>query len=73
MNEAEKLNNQQGNGVLPCVSGSASHTWDKEKGIKVAGKPWVGIKGKTVRTCMVCGKNEYWTNDGMFCGWFSIP
>jgi hypothetical protein len=23
MNEAEKLNNQQGNGVLPCVSGSS--------------------------------------------------
>ena len=23
-NEAEKIDNQQGNGVLPCVSGSAS-------------------------------------------------
>lgn len=26
MNEAEKLNNQKGNGVLPCVSGSGIRT-----------------------------------------------
>jgi len=58
---------------LFAVSGCATHTWDKEKGITVAGKPWVGIKSKIVRTCINCGKKEYWTNDGMFCGWFSIP
>ena len=28
MNEVEKLNKAQGNGVLPCVSGS-SFDWDK--------------------------------------------
>ena len=28
MIEAEKIDNQQGNGVLPCVSGS-SFDWDK--------------------------------------------
>jgi len=57
---------------IGAVNGCASHSWDKVKGIKIAGKPWVGIKSKTVRTCTICGYKEYWTNDGMFCGWFSI-
>jgi len=29
-NEAEKIDNPQGNGVLPCVSTSCIHTWKEE-------------------------------------------
>lgn len=54
-------------------NGCVSHSWDKVTGIKILGKPWVGIKSKTVRTCTICGEKEYWTNDGIFCGWFTIP
>lgn len=50
-----------------------THKWDKETGVKISGKPWVGIKSKIIRTCSICGKKEYWTNDGMFCGWFDQP
>ncbi|MDN5291433.1 MAG: hypothetical protein PWQ06_1672 [Anaerophaga sp.] len=52
-NEAEKLNNQKGNGVLPCVSGS-SLPLKIERIIAVVAKRWgsdyggstVGILGQ---------------------------
>jgi len=49
------------------------HKWDKEKGKREPGKPLLGIRSRFVRTCTLCGYKEYWTNDGMFCGWFSVP
>lgn len=59
---------------MHIVNGSAcKHIWDNDTGIKTESRPWAGIKSRWVRTCTKCDKKEYYTNDGMFCGWFSTP
>jgi hypothetical protein len=46
------------------------HIWDNPKGIFHQGKPWIGLKGKYIRTCLYCGRKESFSR-GMFNGWFS--
>ncbi len=52
--------------ILEC-----RHEWDKNTGIWREGKPWIGLKGKWIRTCLKCGKKEAFSR-GIFNGWFSI-
>lgn len=52
------------------VSRSAcKHTWDRVKGIKKEGKPWIGLKSKWIRTCTKCGYMEEFSR-GVFNGWY---
>lgn len=52
------------------VNEKCGHVWNKQTGKFEQGKPWIGIKGKWVRTCTKCGKREVYSK-GMFNGWFS--
>jgi hypothetical protein len=60
----------------PCninaVSSSAvcRHIWDKETGKWEQGRPHIGIKGRWLRTCTICGAKESFSR-GMFNGWYS--
>lgn len=63
-NEAEKIDNQQGNGVLPCVSGSYS-TVDKakESGNKMDEMGKIFRKTKDGRQCYYSELSYFENND----------
>ena len=47
------------------------HIWDKLTGIRIKGKPWIGLKSKWIRTCKKCGKKEKFNNGPVYFGWYS--
>jgi len=53
------------------MNNECKHKWDKATGIKKEGKPWIGLKSRWIRTCLLCGAKQLYTNDGMYHGWFN--
>jgi hypothetical protein len=66
MNEAEKIDKPQGNGVLPCVSGSCfwGHKWTKWKQQNIdmilvkQGQQYPYVGTIQTRYCLRCGKMQ---------------
>jgi hypothetical protein len=48
------------------------HKWDREKGKRTKSRPWVGIKSRIIRTCIICGYREEFNKGPIFFGWYNV-